>query len=266
MKAELSYCVDDITAKNILITKHYNENYLHEIRISLRKSKSLIYFFKDFISKEELEMINSFFRLLTSPTSKIRDYDVVKANYIRPIYLNNQHDTHFKTYFIHSINELHNLQESNISSISSREYLNTLAMLKSWVDEYQWERSSTPSSTKFLRNYIEKNLNDSITNIFLLAKNSRHLSRKKLHQLRIKIKEVRYIIEIFKFYINHYENSLGKLKQLQDILGDINDTYVADKIVKKLDISKHLSQQHRYIKKKIIKRRKSNLQKLKNQI
>ena len=130
MKAELGYCIDDVIAKNTLILNNYDEDYLHQIRISLRKLKSLICFFKDYISKDELEIIKPILHLLIAPTSKVRDYDVFKANYIYPAYFENNHDDSYKTFMIHSINELHCLQENTLSFMSSREYIKALTNLK----------------------------------------------------------------------------------------------------------------------------------------
>ena len=62
--------------------------------------------------------------------------------------------------------------------------------------------------------------------------------------------------------IEDYQKILVELKEIQDVLGEINDTYMAHKIVKKLNTPKLLSKKYKYIDKKISKHRKSCFHKL----
>ena len=266
IKVEVNYCIDEIIYKISLLTNEYDENLLHEIRISLRKLKSLIYFFKSFLSKEEFSTIKIIIRQLITPTAKVRDYDIVKANYIDPSYLENNHDNDFKTFMIHSSNEIHNLQEKVLKKLLSHEYKNSLVKLKIRVNDCAWRDSSKQYSATSLGKYIVVNINKELDDIYKNISNCYQQSQKKLHHLRIKIKEIRYVIELFKFYIKHYKNILANLKYFQDTLGEINDTYVAGSVINELNITKYLTSQHEYIEKRILDHRKSNILKLKNQI
>ncbi len=266
IKVEANYCIDEITSKTLLLSDKYDEDILHQIRIALRKLKSLIYFFKNLLSNDEFSSIKKNIHQLISPTSKVRDYDVIKANYIYPSYSENNHDADFKTFMIHSINEIHNIQENTLSILSSHAYLKTLTDLRNQINECSWDNSSGQYYGESLGKYIDKNINKELDAIYMSIKYSYRLNHKDLHHLRIKIKEIRYVIEFFKFYIKHYKATLKELKELQDILGEINDTYTAGLIIHDLNISKYLISQHKYIEKKILKNRKSNILMLKNKI
>ena len=54
-----------------------------------------------------------------------------------------------------------------------------------------------------------------------------------LHKLRVDTKELRYILDILGSYIKHGKQESKDLKKLQEILGKINDTYVAEKVIQK---------------------------------
>jgi CHAD domain-containing protein len=266
IKAEVNYCIDEIIYKTSLLANKYDENILHQIRIALRKLKSLIYFFKRFLLKDEFSEIKKIIHELISPTSLARDYDVVKANYIYPAYLDNKHDDNYKTFMIHSTNEIHKLQENTLKKLSSHQYLNTLMKLKVLVNKCQWDNAEEHYLANYLGTYVEKNINNELNSIYSNIKDSYRLSHKKIHHLRIRIKELRYVIELFKFYIKHYKAALNDLKELQDILGEINDTYAAGMIIHELNITNYLSSQHKHIEKMILKHRKLNILRLKNQI
>ena len=266
IKVETNYCIDEIVCKTSLLENKYDENILHEIRISLRKLKSLIYFFKGYLLKKDFTEIKNIIHNLIAPTSKARDYDVVKANYIYPICLKNKRNDDYKTFMIHSINEIHYLQEETLNILSSQKYLTTLMDLKTLVNKYSWDNQSKLHPDSSLRKYVENNINKELRAIYSNIKDSYNLPRKKLHHLRIRIKEIRYVTELLKFYIKKYKTTLRDLKVLQDILGEINDTYAADSIIHDLNISKYLSSQHKHIEKKILKHRNSSFRKLKHQI
>jgi CHAD domain-containing protein len=266
IKVETNYCIDEITSKTLLLTDKYDEDILHQTRIALRKLKSLVYFFNDLINNNELPLIKKLIHQLISPTSIVRDYDVIKANYIYPSYLENNNDADFKKFMIHSINEIHNIQENTLSKLLSHEYQETLTDLRNKINGCSWDNLPGQYYGKSLGKYIDKKLNKELDAIYMNIKYSYRLNNKNLHHFRIKIKEIRYVIEFFKFYIKHYKTVLKELKELQDILGEINDTYVANSIIHDLKISTHLISQHNYIKKKILKNRKSNIHTLKNKI
>jgi CHAD domain-containing protein len=266
MVAEISYCVDDIIIKSSLLKNNYDDSCLHDIRISLRKSISLINFFEDLIHDDEKNIIKSNLHKLISPTSRARDYDVVFTNYIYPELEIHSDDEGYYKFKLHSENEINNLQENTARTLSSQEYQKILTEFKYWVYKYDWDRSFTNISMNSLGKYIENKINKEYDSLNYHKKNIINFPNKKLHHYRIRIKQLRYIIELFKFYIKKYKDILIKLKAFQDVLGEINDTYAAKKIVKELGISEHLSTQHQSIKKKISQHRKSNLRLLKNQI
>ena len=79
------------------------------------------------------------------------------------------------------------------------------------------------------------------------------LDRKNLHKLRVNIKELRYITEIYCQDKKLKKKRLKVLKQLQTQLGIINDTFIAQDKINKIKahkaprryLMKHLKQQRK---------------------
>ena len=264
IKSELNNYIDDVTNITNFLENDYDEHSLHQMRVSLRKIKSLVYFFNNLLNEDVFTSIKNSIHKLISPTSKARDYDIVKSNYLSPAYLKNK--VEYEEFMAHSLNEIQKLQNNTSKILNSNQYQNRLIDLRNLINNSNWDNLSLVYSRRSLGNYIEKRINKEPDSIYSKAKDCHHLPHKKLHHLRIKIKELRYVIEILEPFIKHYKCILKNLNNLQDILGEINDTYSAAMIIKDLNISEHLSSHHKDIKNMILNHRKSNIHKLKYQL
>lgn len=266
MNTEITYCIDDVIVKSQLLKKDYNEKYLHEIRISLRKIISLINFFKDLIKKNQTKKVKKNLHNLIAPTSKVRDYDVTMTNYIYPEFEDSITDNDNQQYKKKYIAEIGTLHDNLSTSLSSQDYEHKLIELKHWAIEYNWDDVLKDIPKRSLPDYIKSLINIRFNQLMYHNKHLMERSNKELHHQRIKIKELRYIIEIFKFYIKNHKGVLTKLKSLQDILGEINDTYAAESIINGLNILKDAPARHQNINKHILSHRKSRLKILKKKI
>jgi CHAD domain-containing protein len=82
--------------------------------------------------------------------------------------------------------------------------------------------------------------------------------------LRVDIKELRYIIEDLGYFNKDKNNHLKLLKNLQDILGKINDTYVAQNIINHLGKTLEIGITRSYIEDQAENSRNKYLLELKN--
>lgn len=263
IKTEISYCIDNISANTRLLNVYYDKDCLHDIRISLRKCMSLVSFFKTLIPKNEFSKIRKLLHSLISPTSKVRDYDVVMSDYIYT-------DTKEYDYLSRGIDygkeytdRIESLHCDLAVILRSRVYKYKLTGLKNWAVDYAWDNSIRDIYNQVTADYINYLLNEKYKHIIAKNKKLMTLSDKQLHHHRIKIKELRYIIEIFKFYIKDYKIILQDLKHLQDILGKIHDTYATDIILNDLSMFEKHPVRYHNIKKTIARDRASYIHTLK---
>ena len=225
-----------------LLDDRYDNESLHQYRVSIRRFKSFINFFKNEINSNERISINDIIKMLLKPTSKSRDFDVVKEEYIFPSCDKHPDDNDFRALKNRSEKTQTELHDNTLDQLSSGNYLNLLNELQNWVDSKKWAKKLTHAQYNTLNKNPEKLIKKKIKkryhNILKDKKDVLTYTQKELHKLRINIKELRYIIDDLGFLVKHKKYELEHLKNLQNILGKINDTYVAERVIN--DLSKNI--------------------------
>ena len=236
-----SICKKEIVDNYLLLLKKNNIENLHRIRVSLRKIKSLLRFFKNVIPTNELEKINGIVKNLIEPTAKTRDFDVFKDDYIYPAFQKHQNAKEFKCLLHHSEKKQKFLHKYTLQVVSSNKYKRLIKKLETWVDDKKW-RTSIPdtkiSSVTDLYESIDRRINNRYNNILRSKSEISNYSEYQLHKLRIKVKELRYVISTLDEATYDKSHEKKTLKKLQDALGKIHDTYIAEQIIHELHTCK----------------------------
>ena len=265
LESELSYCVNEITANHALLVKHYDAESLHQLRVTLRRMFSLLDFFQNELPQSEWKSARKLIKSLFNPTSKIRDFEVFNSSYIVPAY--SKFDSFEFRYLLNQSHSklLHQYQEL-AEILASFEYLRTLKELDYWVKNCKWQDAS--SSRKIItgnsfRKLIKNKLNYRANKLEKSILSASEYERKQLHQLRMEVKKLRYVMDILGNSIKHKKRQQKVLKKLQDLLGIINDSYIAGDIIdKEFTTTVQLDRCKEYIHKKSKHRRSSKLSEL----
>ena len=268
MQTELMYSVYEIEVCYHSLLKHYDSNDLHDMRVNLRRLLSFLHFFKKEIPKKEWNTITKTIKKLIKPTSRVRDYDVFNKNYIVPVHrLNNKKDY---TYLLSSSDEeLNKLHKNLIRTLQSKEYRNYLKQLRKWIVGKKWKSKNNDKDIyvdKELRSLIEKRLNKKFNKLKRSRRRLYEFDQKMLHKIRMNAKELRYVMGIFRYSIKHKNSKLIYLKDLQDILGYINDSYVAEEILAEYSKDNRLSKSTDYIQFQTQATRKNKFTQLSNML
>ena len=256
-------CMQIILKYHTLLLKTYNENNLHQLRVGLRKFKSFLHFFRDEIPADEFKQANDILKQLLRPTSRVRDIDVIASTIIIPLFEKTK-----TTPEAHSLLEDLNAQLSkhhaDISiELSSSHYRKLIEKINDWKSSDQWRSllsTKHPDAEAIIRKKIsrlDKLINKSMNQITSLPQN-------KLHKLRINVKELRYVLDIL--YPNILVNKpyLKYLKKMQENLGIINDTYVAEASLQNMNTDNRWNSFLPYIEAEVHEIRSRNLEQLKN--
>lgn len=255
--------LQDITKSYRLMLEHHSKENLHQLRVGLRRLKSFNRFFRDKMSKDEFVYANTLLRDLIKPTSKARDLDVVVSTIIRPANKKNRASSDLYL-LLHEFNEQLTYQRNLVvSELSSEYYHDLINDLNNWATRPIWEPERFNGNSSHAQ-LLRQNISNRYENIIQKSSRVANLSRKKLHKLRIEAKELRYVIDslapdvrISKKYQNH-------LRILQEDLGVINDTYVADALLDQMNDNNAWASTIPYIKRKSKKLRARHLKHLKS--
>lgn len=231
-------CSNRVLSSYYLLENHYDAENIHQLRVSLRRFNSFINFFKCEINNSERVTAKNIIENLLKPTSRVRDFDVFNENYLLPSFSNNPGENEFRKLEKYSKQEQIKLHEKTFDKLMSSPYLKKLEDLQGWAENKKWRNELSTAHNKTLKKPPEKLVKKKLKKQHKKIMNNKEdvliFSQNKLHRLRVDIKELRYIIEDLGFFIKDKNNQLELLKKLQDILGKINDTYVAQNIINHL--------------------------------
>jgi CHAD domain-containing protein len=206
-----------------------DSEFLHQMRVALRRLRSALGVFSPPIAESETEPLAGDLKWLASRLGPARDWDVFLAETFPPI------ETEFGAHgelraFGARCGELRRLANAGARrAVRSHRYQRLLLRLAAWIATEGWHLSAEGPAkdalqmpvTEFAATVLEKRYQQARRRGRRLAKRS----PAELHRLRIAIKKFRYATD---FFASLYEGKaaselLRRLAWLQDILGAMND-------------------------------------------
>jgi len=204
-----------------------DEEVLHELRINLRKVRSILKIFNGVFDEKVTLFFGENFKMLANSTNKKRDLDVFLS------FLNEQKHANEPIYFVQKALDL---EYENVKSYLGDE--ENYAFLKEWeifLNEGEFYKSKLfDVSLSRLGSFKLRTL------LVLAQKRLKSLNQdcpnESFHDLRIELKKMRYTYEFLCeiFYFEGLKKYEDKLKQMQEIFGDLQDYDVWLGILKRL--------------------------------
>jgi len=231
--------VDDMERNHGGVCSDIDSEFLHDFRIAVRRTRSLLSLLKKVLPPDTTAYFQTEFRWLGSVTGPVRDTDVClleKDDYLGllPDALQKGMNLFFDELLANRVHELKLLRQH----LTSQRYLNLLS---------KWRNFLSDPESKLFKGIRTKKCRDLADALILKRyknfvkegdKINEFSADTALHQLRIKGKKLRYLLEFFKsFYdVTEMNRFLKYMKKLQDNLGDFNDLSVQQEILgEKLD-------------------------------
>jgi len=227
----LSNCLSQLTKNEHGVLFSENPEYLHQMRVAIRRLRSTFIIFKSLLSKQQ-QLIDFFeheLKWLLHLLNPARDWYVF-VNEVLPPIVSNCSD-------IKSIVAIQKLGQKQLSKytqhvqvhLQSKRYLEFILKLNLWI--YNLRHDIKLESNLSIGSFSKSYLLDQHSTI---TKNKDRLGKLKpaaLHALRIQIKKQRYAAEFFhSLYAKQacFKDYLQLLTILQSTLGSINDNYMID--------------------------------------
>ncbi|MCF7953385.1 MAG: CHAD domain-containing protein [Spirochaetales bacterium] len=214
--------------------------FLHDFRVSVRKTRSAISQISGVLSKKEKKYWSRRFKEIGDITTPVRDADVFLLQEER---FSGQFPQHDLSLFFSFLRERRHRDQKEL-----RSYLQSEAYRK-LVEEWQerlrdrnnrfngkHERSRTG---KWAGSIIRKKLKRVLSDGEKIRKHAESASDKAFHTLRKDCKKLRYTITFFHEILNPSLAGplISQLKSLQDLLGEYNDLSVQTRILQ--DFTNH---------------------------
>ncbi len=259
--------IEEILNKHKLLSDSYDDENLHQMRISLRKFKSYLSLIKNDMTKNEWKYANNLYKKLIKPTSRTRDYDIFRSDYLYPAYINFKDKAEFQKLYEKFETKQNILHESTETHITSQEYMNYLHELRTWIAMLKIKNMFSKHANckgDELIIFINKRMQNRYKNIIKTKEHILSFNQKELHRYRVDIKELRYILEVLGSYIKHGKKEAKFLKRMQEILGKINDTFIAENVVQSLNVSNNRVRSQSYLEQRAFDQRHRYLLQLEN--
>jgi CHAD domain-containing protein len=203
---------------------------VHQIHISLRKIRTALLIFKPVINSKFSQTLAKKLKQYATVLDDARDLDV----YILTNFTDDS-DSTLKSAAIAKRNKAYRLVKK---LLKSKPFNKRIRSTKKWLKTEQWQKKIIKDKklNHSLEAFASDTLDSLIKVIIVKIENPQQLNDQALHKLRIDCKKLRYTTE---FFISLYDQNIistfvEKLKQLQDSLGDIHDTFIQKQLHYKL--------------------------------
>eukprot|EP00435_Cladocopium_sp_Y103_P077911 s1_g1650.t1 len=236
----LRHCLAHIVANEPALVETADEEALHQMRVGLRRLRAALAVFAPVLDKSMMQEMNAKARRLAGLLGVARDYDVFRGELVAP--LKETGDESVKLLDRAAMLEQLNAWDEGLRAVSSAEFTRTCLTLALHIEEKSWRREAAhdPSMAMMLampaRQFAERALTKRLKRARSLGDNIDHLTLKERHELRKRLKSLKYAVGFFAplFPKKLVDKKIKKLNALQDVFGSLNDLAVAEEIVRTL--------------------------------
>ncbi|MDO8989651.1 MAG: CHAD domain-containing protein [Sideroxyarcus sp.] len=209
-----------------------DEEYLHQVRVGLRRLRVVLSIAQRFHADAELAVLREQVTKLCVELGRSREWDVFVTQTLAPICTRLPEHAGLREVLSASERARKHQHAGMENSLASQDFQRLLLRFGAWMHGGQQEDGST-TLEQFARQTLTRR-NKQVLNHGggVVEENAA-----QLHALRIACKKLRYSIEMFgslfpEAKTRHYEIALS---ELQDILGTLNDIAVAHRLLDGLD-------------------------------
>ncbi|MEN4045314.1 CHAD domain-containing protein [Sulfurimonas sp. NWX367] len=206
---------------------------LHQMRVSLRRMRSVLFTFQSVIPKKITKKIDIKIATVASYCNRARDIDVYMETYLKKETLSSTESLLYKIVVHYREKEYKKIQKY----LKSHKYKKLIRELRRWIQTKKWRKKLKKKELSALEKNIipfAENFLKSYTNEIILygSATGSVLEDEQAHKLRIKLKKLRYATDLFSAYLQKKDTLTNTLKELQDILGKLHDIYVTKELHK----------------------------------
>ena len=209
-----------------------DEEYLHQVRVGLRRLRVVLSIAQSFHADTELEALRAQVSMLCVELGRSREWDVFVTQTLAPICTRLPEHTGLREVLGVSERARKQQHKGMENSLASQDFQRLLLRFGSWMHGVQWDDAET-TLERFARQTLKRRNKQVFKHGEVLVGENATL----LHALRISCKKLRYSIEMFGplFPEAKTQNYVAALSELQDILGKLNDIAVAHRLLNELD-------------------------------
>lgn len=210
---------------------------VHRFRVGLRRLRSILSAFGDALPEPERRALGDRLRAVAQRYGRVREWDVLLAHSIAPLRTAMPDEE-----ALAALERL--VQKARRAALPPGDTLRgNLAAIEQAIDASPWLRQPAPGREEIwempLRGYAAHLLGQRHQKLRKHVKHADIADPERFHDLRIRVKKVRYPTELLKslFDEERVEDYLERLVQLQDLMGRLNDARVGTTLLRELALA-----------------------------
>jgi triphosphatase len=247
-------CLNHLNSNEAGMLEHAGTEYLHQMRVALRRERSALNIFSRALGKETFGEMGKELRWLSNQLGPARDWDVFITETLAPVCsaFPEHRGMRVLKEKCDKIREKYN--DYARSTVDSSHYTGLMLKLGAWLSQESWSVNDLPTPGEVARipsevlvtEFAEPLLERRHRQLRKYGKNLEALDLAQLHWVRIAAKKQRYATEFFAALYSHKETRryIETLSDLQDILGAINDVATVERNLTDLVIDNDSADEH----------------------
>jgi inorganic triphosphatase YgiF len=251
-------CLDHLHSNEAGMLECRDIEYLHQVRVALRRERSAFSIFSKAFSKSAFAPVTQELKWLSGQLGPARDWDVFVTETLADVCA--QFPGHPELMVLQQkceqIRRHHN--DAARKAVESARYTEMMLKLGAWLNAESWPvLPGLPVSDDLpetgpkmpVKEFAAALLAHRHKQLKKYGRKLKNLSAPALHSMRIVAKKQRYAAEFFAGLYPHGKTKryIKSLAELQDVLGGMNDTVVIEQLLSELPAGENKSGEHEAI-------------------
>ena len=217
-----------------------NAEAIHQMRVAVRRLRSVLAAVRSMLPSEQYQWLKDELKWLAGSLGPARDWDVFTTELLAPVrsVLSSGPDTENLVEAAKQRQQA--AYDTARQAIESRRYSDAMLKTVRWIETQGWRDQRVSEHSAALFSSIAEIAPSIVEQRWRQAmKRCKHFSRltqDERHQLRIALKNLRYVIEFLEslFDAASVKALMKRLKGLQEDLGHLNDVGTAQRLIREL--------------------------------
>lgn len=255
-KAIIWNCLEHLHGNEAGMLEGRDSEYLHQMRVALRRQRSALSIFSRIFPKAAFVPVTQELKWLTGQFGPARDWDVFVTQILITACASFPDHSGMAALWEKCEQLRHQHNEIARHTVESAHYAEVMLQLGAWLSAEAWLGQSDPAAPAELtgagapvKKFATALLAHRHRQLKKYGRELANFSVAELHALRIVAKKQRYVTEFFAGFYPPKEarRYIRCLSALQDILGAMNDTANAQRLLSEMAITENKSAQHEAI-------------------
>lgn len=207
---------------------------LHQMRIGFRRLRTALSVFAGFLADSQIDTIKAEIKWMTGALAPARELDVFLAEVMVPLRREYREESGLQSLYRSYSAQRTRAYERVKQAANSVRFRSLMLELAAWIETGPWTMNQSEPArlarARSVESFAVEELSRRRKKVKKEGKRLAKLDPAARHQLRIRVKKLRYAAEFFSKLFpgkkRRKRELLASLKKLQDALGDVNDVAV----------------------------------------